>query len=252
MEIDFPTPEQLPALRQLWQEAFGDSEAFLNAFYSAGFHPRRCRLVTLDGEIAAALYWFDCHLGQQKMAYLYAVATAARYRRRGLCRALLEDTHALLAQDGYSGALLVPDGEALARMYAGFGYRYQTGITEFTCQAAGPAARLQPIGAADYAQYRRQFLPERGVLQEGENLSFLSRTHAFYLGEDFLLAAQRSGSRLQAAELLGSRQAAPGILQALGCEEGVFRTPGQGRNFAMFLPLKAGAAAPSYFGLAFD
>lgn len=252
MVIDFPTREQIPGLRQLWREAFGDSEAFLDGFFSAGFHPRRCRRMMLEGKIAAALYWFDCFVDSEKIAYLYAVATAGVFRRRGLCRALMEDTHILLSREGYSGALLVPDGEALARMYEGFGYRYQTRVTEFTCRAADPMVSLQPIGEELYAQYRRQYLPEGGAVQEGASLAFLGQTARFFLGPDFLLAAGEEAGRFRAAELLGNRMAAPGILQALGYPEGDFRIPGGEKCFAMFLPLKPGAVGPDYFGLAFD
>ena len=53
-------------------------------------------------------------------------------------------------------------------------------------------------------------------------------------------------------ELLGNREAAPGILKTLGCIRGKFRTPGEEMPFAMFLPLKEDAPVPSYLGHAFD
>ena len=71
MKIDHPAFEQVPGLRQLWQEAFGDSDAFLDGFFDTGFSPRRCLCVT-DGEPVAAVYWFDCRFAGEKLAYLYA------------------------------------------------------------------------------------------------------------------------------------------------------------------------------------
>lgn len=252
MEICNPAPTQRPALRALWQEAFGDSDTFLDSFFSTSFCPNRCRCILSDDQIAAALYWFDCSLGGEKYAYLYAVATAKSFQRKGLCRRLLEDTHALLAREGYAGALLVPESEGLRRMYTGFGYRRQTQITEFSCRAEGPAACLRSVCPEAYAQYRRQYLPEGGVIQEGAGLAFLNATAKLYLGPDFLLAAQPGGDGLRAVELLGNREAAPGILRALGYDRGVFRVPGNGMSFAMFLPLRSGTRGPDYFGLAFD
>ena len=35
MKIDHPDMTRIPALRQLWQEAFGDSDAFLDRFFDA-------------------------------------------------------------------------------------------------------------------------------------------------------------------------------------------------------------------------
>ena len=70
------------------------------------------------------------------------------------------------------------------------------------------------------AVFRREYLPEGSILQEGENLRFLATQVRFYRGSDFLLAAQETEpDTLFGAELLGSTAAAPGILKALGCVE---------------------------------
>ena len=36
MKIDFPVPSQYPQLMVLWQEAFGDSEEFVDGFFCTG------------------------------------------------------------------------------------------------------------------------------------------------------------------------------------------------------------------------
>ena len=114
-----------------------------------------------------------------------------------------------------------------------------------------PAA-LRRIDAEEYARLRRAFLPQGGVIQEGENLTFLETHAEFYAGLDFLLSAIREGDELLGLELLGNLDAAPGILSALGISQGEFRTPGSTSPFAMFLALIPGTEAPSHFGLAFD
>lgn len=252
MKIDQPTPDLLPQLKELWKTAFGDSDAFIGSFFSTAFSPRRCRCATVDGRLAAALYWFDVSAWGQPMAYLYAVATAPEFRSQGICHALMADTHAHLRSLGCQGALLVPDGEALSRMYAKMGYVPCAAVTESTCAMGSDPVPLRPIGAEEYARLRRDLLPPGGVLQEAENLAFLESQAAFYAGDGFLLAAHREPERLWGAELLGGAAAAPGILRALDCPQGCFRGPGSGKPFAMFLPLTPHAKAPGYFGLAFD
>ena len=116
MKIDYPTQDQTDALRQLWQEAFGDEDAFLDLFFSTAFSPDRCITATKAGETAAALYWMDCTLEGRPVAYLYAVATARAFQRQGICRALMEHTRAVLAQLGYAGILLVPGSRELRQM----------------------------------------------------------------------------------------------------------------------------------------
>lgn len=252
MKIDFPIPAQGPELVKLWQEAFGDSVEFIEGFYCTGFSPSRCRCVSLNGQVAAALYWLDARWGDQRYAYLYAVATAKAHRGKGLCRALMEDTHAHLALRGYDASLLVPQGEALRQMYRNMGYRECTTVREFSCPAGTGAPALRRIDRDTYAALRREFLPEGGVVQENENIAYLENFAFFYHGEQVLLAARKEGRNLLVPELLGDAAAAPGITAALGCSRGHFRTPGEGTPFAMFLPLNPGARAPEYFGLAFD
>lgn len=93
MNIDVPQINQIPALRALWKEAFGDTDDFLDAFFSTAFRPNHCRLVTVDGHAAAVLYWFDCLHMDKPIAYIYAVATAKAYRGQGLCHKLMENAH---------------------------------------------------------------------------------------------------------------------------------------------------------------
>lgn len=249
MTIDYPKTEQKAALRQLFQAAFGDSDAFLDRFFATGFHPRRCRCVTVDGQIAAALYWFDCDFAGEKTAYLYAVATSEAHRGKGLCSRLMADTHALLKGMGYAGAILVPGSESLFRFYEKMGYQTISCAREFTCEAGETSLPMEQISGEEYAIARRQLLPRNGVLQEGKSLRFLESCWQLYAGDGWCMAAATDGGILYAMELLGSADA-PGIVASLGCKQGHFRTPGS-NPFAMYFPL-CRETVPGYFGLAFD
>ena len=251
MKPEHPAADQIPQLRQLWQLAFGDSEEFIHLFFSTAYDPRRCRLITLEGRTAAALYWFDVHCCGRKMAYIYAVATHPDFQNRGLCRRLMADTHALLAELGYTVTLLVPGEPRLREMYAKMGYQNCGGMDTISCTAAKTAVPLRPIDKEEYAALRRNYLPEGGVIQERENLSYLETFAQFYAGEDFLLTAAPDGPLLNGIELLGNTAAAPGILTTLGYASGTFRIPGEA-PFAMFRQLADNAEIPTYFGIAFD
>lgn len=164
----------------------------------------------------------------------------------------MDDTHRHLAELGYHTALLVPAAEGLREMYRKMGYRDCTTVSEFSCEAASAPVCLRAIGPAEYTRLRRNYLPEGGVVQEEENLTFLARQAEFFTGEDFLLAAYREDDALYGMELLGNVLSAPGILAALNCINGDFRAPGEEKPFAMCSPLLEGAVIPSYFGFAFD
>lgn len=251
MIIDFPTQAQIPGLRDLWKEAFGDTDAFLDHFYHTGFSKDRCRCICLDGKILAALYWFDCRWQDRNLAYIYAVATAKSHRGQGLSRKLMENTQTLLLSLGYSGVVLVPAEPSLFAFYEKMGYRCFGGIRQWQCAAGEKAITLKALTATQYAQLRQPMLPAGSVLQEGALLNFLSTYARFYQGDDFLLCCADDGGKLLGYELLGNTDAAPGILAALGCKSGMFRTAGD-TSFAMYRSLTSDPAAPQYFAFALD
>ena len=251
MTIDIPLPTQVPQLRSLWKEAFGDEDAFLDIFFSTAFSPERCCCITDGEQVVSASYRFDCEYEGVKTAYLYALATAKAYRGQGLARKLMAQLHKQFTLSGYGCAILVPGEPGLADYYASMGYRLCGGRREFTCQAGKTPASLRQITTKEYAALRRKLLPPGSVIQEGENLAFLAAQAGFYAGDGFLLAAQKEGHSLMGFELLGDAAAAPGIVAALQCDSGTFRTPGSTPN-AMYLPLgSASIPAPTYLGFDF-
>ena len=252
MTIDSPAVNQIPQLRDLWQLAFGDEETFMDAFFQNGFSSDRCRCITADGRIAAALYWFETLCSNQNLAYLYGVATHPDFRGQGLCRTLMENTRRHLKALGYQGILLVPQDEPLRNMYRNMGYQDCTTVSEFFCTADPDPVPIYTIESQEYTDLRRMYLPPNSIIQEGNNLTFLESYAKFYKGTDFLLAAAHDGDSLFAMEYLGNRHAAPGVLRALGFSQGTFRTIGSETPFAMFCPLSENAAVPSYFAFAFD
>lgn len=252
MKIDNPVNSQFPQLRQLWKLAFGDEDSFIDVFFENGFAPERCRCIAMDGQIAAALYWFETKCDNQKLAYLYGIATHPQYRGQGLCRQLMTDTHSHLKTLGYSGVLLVPQKEELRRMYRNMGYADCTTISEFFCTDGPYPAPMHLIDSNEYTILRKNYLPEGSVLQEGSNLTFLNAQAKFYKGMDFIMVAASEGESLFAMEYLGNRESAPAILCSLGLSQGTFRTIGDKKPFAMFRALSTDAAVPAYFGFAFD
>lgn len=243
-----PKNAHIPGLKELWAEAFGDPPTQIDSFFDTAFSPERYMCIIENGKIIAAAYWFDCSYAGGKLAYLYAVATAKSHRGQGCCHRLLSRLHALLAQQNYAGSILVPD-EGLGSLYHSMGYDFFSGMDTLSCQA-GVGVHLRQIDLIEYAALRRQYLPRDGVIQENENLQYLTTFSKFYTGDGFLLTAAIENGTLLCGELLGDHSQCPGIVAVLHCTHGHFRCPGKA-DFAMFRPLK-NTPIPSYFGLAFD
>lgn len=247
MTIKHPGQEDIPALRSLWQEAFGDENAYLDAFFANAFAADRCLLVE-GGE--AACYWLDCACRGQKIAYLYAVATAERSRGQGLCRALLEETKKRLKNQDYAGILLVPGSESLRRMYQKLGFETATAIRERSLPASAPVLP-EKLTLSGYCALRASLLPEGAAIEGAEIMAFLAGRAAFYRLGDTICACIREGSRLYIPELLGDEALASSVAAALGCTHVTLRTPGSEKPFAMYCPL-TNAPAPTHFSFALD
>lgn len=252
MIFEHPDTHQIPQLMDLWKEVFGEYDGFWELFRDTAFLPDHCRCITENGRVIAGLYWFDCSCGQDKIAYIYAVVTDPRHRGRGLCRMLMEEVHGLLTERGYASAMLVPADEGLRGMYRKMGYEDCTAIRTLSGSAGDRAVEIRNVSAAEYAALRRKLLPEKSVLQEGLNLTFLAAQAQLFVGKDFLLAAYLEENKLHGMELLGNADTAPGILRALGCETGTFQIPGTQKPFAMIHKLTENAVIPRYFGFSFD
>ena len=248
-EFRYTSIEDRSGLTRLWQEAFGDGISYIDAFFETAYAPRRSRVAEVDGEIAGALYWFDCELAGEKTAYLYAVATDKRFRGRGIATALMEDAEAVLKERGYAGVLLSPGSPSLFRFYEKRGYETVGFRTEgrVTAEESIP---VREIGENEYAQIRAGMLPSNGVRQEGENLRFLHRFCRFYAGDGFCAAVYLGEEFLP--EYLGDRESLSGLLGALGVKEASVRMPGNDTPCAMGKWFSGADKKRIYLGFVYD
>ena len=248
MIIDNPSTRHIPSLRRIWQQAFGDSDAFLDTFFKTGFSYDRCRCVFRENEPVAAVYLFDCQWQGKKIAYLYALAVEKSHQKQGLSRLLLADTHAWLQQRSYSGAIMEPATDSLMSYYERLGYRRFGGRTEQEFSAGALPAEAVQLGELGYEQARDRLLPENAVRQEGAFTAMLHTQAEFYGCEDFVAAVCREEPRIY--EFLGNARHIPGLLRQLNMQKAAVRLP-QGEPTAVYLSF-SGEELPGYFGLPMD
>lgn len=252
MTIDAPRPEQLPGLKVLWKQAFGDEDPVIDHFFSTAFAQERCLCVLDEEKPVACAYWLPASLDGHRFAYIYAVATEEGYRGQGLCHRLMAQVHGVLARDGYAGAVLKPAGQDLFAFYGSMGYRPCCKVREFTCQAGLQSTELRLVDGNTYARLRETRLPHGGLVQGAETLANLAGYCRFLVGDDLLLCGWVDGDTLLVQEFLGDADAAPGVTAALGAKEGCFRMAGEEHWLAMYLPLTDDCPEPGYLGLPMD
>ena len=249
MIIDNPSSCDIPALRRIWQQAFGDTDVFLDDFFETGFAYDRCWCVFQEHEPVAAVYLFECLWQEQKVAYLYALAVEQSHQKQGLSRLLLADVHTKLRQAGFLGAIMEPATEGLRQYYQRLGYRSFGGrkVEEFTAsQKAEPVTELAELA---YAMARKKLLPAGGIVQEGAFVSLLQRQAVCYGGDGFVAAVSKEAPVV--LEFLGDWNKIPGFLKTLRLDRAKVRMPG-GLATAVYLDFFGGEEMPSYFGLPMD
>ena len=253
MIINSPSLSDLSFLKDLWKEAFGDENEFIDCFFELGFSPDRALCAYENEEPISTLYWFDCEMNGEKIAYVYGVATRKAFRGRGLSSALMNQLNKLLSERGYSAIVLVPAKKELFNFYARLGYIPCSGITENEISASDNTTDISMVSVDKYFEERGKFLPKNSLILDKTGFAFLDALTEFYVGEDFIFATEKGEKELFIKEFLGNGDKLSDAIRSLGYTSGYARLLGSDRYFAMYLPLsKNFSHAPTYLGFAFD
>lgn len=123
-------------LSVLWQECFGDSKRIPDFFLNNIFSPRDCLVYRVGNELAAAIYLLPagilCEGKTAQAHYIFAAATANRFRSRGFMSSLLAYAAIAGTKRGDCFSAVLPAGDGLYRFYANAGYEdfFQIRIVE--------------------------------------------------------------------------------------------------------------------------
>ena len=121
-------PEDIPALRELWQLAFGASGPYVDNFFNVYYRPERMLVLEEDGLVRAMTAWFDTTFvvpgaGAFRAVYLYAVATHPDCRSRGLSGRLLAWADDWFREQGIPAVITVPAQPSLHNFFGANGFR---------------------------------------------------------------------------------------------------------------------------------
>ena len=115
----FAEEKDFPRLTEIWTEAFpGDRDADAQAFFAIYYNKERILVFEPDGRIVTMCSLFQIELNEGPALYLYALATDAAYRGRGIGKNLLA-----LLYKRYGMPLLVdPEHTGVERFYQNYGF----------------------------------------------------------------------------------------------------------------------------------
>lgn len=109
-------------IKQLWVEAFGDDEAFVEAFLASCYDPENIYEHREDGDMVAMVHLLPFRTVEgENLYYIYGVATDPQWRGRGLATELMLRALRRAEAEG-KAVVLIPSSEEVKRFYRGFGF----------------------------------------------------------------------------------------------------------------------------------
>ena len=156
-------PDDIPALKALWKEAFPeDTAADIDAFFETLYPHAFGFCAEEDGAVVSMLFALPQTIVKEEMqlkaAYFYAVATREDMRGRGCCRTLMAYAEKELHKRYIEAVLLCPATQKLAAFYETLGYSRQGGMRKEALACAQPSGQAKEIGVQDYAGLRETLL----------------------------------------------------------------------------------------------
>lgn len=271
MTAGLSRPGDVPELRRLWSQAFGDGNELLDPFFSQLYRPEDAFVIRENTQVRAMAFQLPMTIceGEKgwRASYLYAVATSKAARGKGLCTKLLAYAEGVLAGRGCKALLLVPGDEGLREFYRARGYEDFSTIDEFEADPApvtGTAERLDP---PEYLELRERLLADRAYVSCPVPVLTFQKWIAESCGgglyrlssggiEGCACAALDRAERAVVYELIwpGKQELGAALAAgAVGAARAVVRGPGTKKPFAMVRWLTdAPTLSPAYFGIALD
>ena len=217
-------PEDVPAQRELWKLAFGDSGAYIDNFYNTYYRPERVLVLEEDGVLRSMTAWFDTTFvipghGEYRAAYLYAVATHPDCRGRGLAARLLAGADDCFRSLDIPAVTTVPAEPSLHNFFGANGFRECFRILGGNLSKEEllqpPSNVLQPVSPEEYGRVREELLADiphiaypAGALAYQAGCCALGDGGLFvgdHSGEPLCLCAERADEEFVIVkELLGS------------------------------------------------
>ncbi len=261
-----------PQMTAIWCGVFGDSEAFVRAFYACDAM-QTLALIAREGETVAGIVHMlpvtvQTPAGSRSAYYFYAGAVLPAYRGRGIFRQLCTLMTDICVREKAFG-VMVPAEASLFPYYAAFGYQTVPFCSEavFTPhQSCAQRADFSPLTPELYHRLRAQY-PETAAARiewSTGQLAFIiadqvqSGGFAYAVrigGETAAVLGSRQGDALYLTELAAPAALRDAVLSALAanfrCERIIYRAnpgaPDGTQRFGMMLPLSGFSPESVYF-----
>jgi GNAT superfamily N-acetyltransferase len=275
--------EDWAACKALWQQVFGDDDAYVDNFHDHYYKPERVLTLKDEGGLRSMLVLFPMELrwpdgGLTKASYLYALATDPEVRGQGYATFLMRYTDFVLEGDCVPYLTTVPAEPSLIEFFgraADFQPCHPIDEAEGECLAPGEVA-AERVNGAEYLALREGLLADTAhAVYDEEYLEYQNKVATLLGGglyrmetaggpacavaqlyEGFLDVKELlTPAGCQAEALSALCAALPGEKYRVRCPAGKGELPGAVKKVfgvGKRIPATPKELGESYFGLAFD
>jgi len=190
--MNFPTKNDLPALKKLFIDVFSEETQFVDMMFQHKLSIDNTFVIRKDKKIVSMAYtmYFDCKIGDifGKCVYIYGVGTDANYRGMGYMSEIMNDIYTYYKEKEILFLYLVPADSELFKMYEKFGYKtaFYLDKKEIPVSSAEFISTQHGNFHSDYLKYISQF-QNVIIRSEADNLLILNECEYIKINESGFL-----------------------------------------------------------------
>lgn len=179
--VSFANIGHIEKIKKLWKDVFGDSDEFLNLYFSEKFQREQCLVCIEEEQVCASLQMLPYTLKLKDVSYpayyIFAVMTAPSERNKGYMRQLLEFALDDLKQKKVPLVFLIPQEPYLFSVYAKFGFQkaFLTNKKELKLPQL-QTNYFEPDVVTAYEFYLKYYKNKNLVLQSYPQFDFIYKT----------------------------------------------------------------------------
>ena len=196
--IKLATKDMIPALKDLWVEAFSDPESYAMFFFDNRFDDIDTYVYLVDSNPVSMAFVFQGELYHNqkyiKAWYIYGVATSVSHRSKGYSTKVLEHI-----KDIYSTTFLVPATKRLFEFYGRNGYKVAFGVNEEK-QCRGQLIMpnvsygFETISPKEYKDIRDKIFGKEGyVMWDLKTIDYAIKENTFLGGFAYKISSLEEG-----------------------------------------------------------
>lgn len=166
VELRPSRPEDMPAMKALWQACFGDTEAYIQFFFSNRYRPEESFVLLRQGRLESMLFGLSTSIclpdgKQYRGAYVYALCTGAAARGKGNAQLLLQEAGTYFKGRGCAFLSLTPQEPRLISFFRRCGFTpgfllRERVIPRADIQESPVPGSLFPVDAETYCAIRAE------------------------------------------------------------------------------------------------